>query len=72
MTPLFSSRRFWLLILDVVASLLIFFVGKYAAVAIEDVKFLIGLLQPVFIMVIGAYTVDDVNTAKLAAAAGCK
>lgn len=60
MSPLFQSRRFWLLILDTVVSLALYFVGKYGAVGtIEDVKFIIGALQPVFIVLIAAYTVEN-------------
>jgi hypothetical protein len=58
MKPIFTSRRFWLLILDSVVSILLhFYVGG-------EVNFLIGALQPVFIALIVAYTVDDTVTAK--------
>jgi hypothetical protein len=48
-----KSRRFWLLIVDTVISILLhFYVGG-------EVNFLIGALQPVVIALIIAYTVDD-------------
>lgn len=63
MTPfqlLIQSRKFWLLILDTVASLVLFFVAKYAAPnALEDVKFVIAALQPVFVMLIYAIAKED-------------
>jgi hypothetical protein len=64
MTGLFQSRRFWTLLLDVVISLTLYFVGKYGVVAAEDVNFLIITLQPVFVALIGAYTVDDMGAAR--------
>lgn len=60
--PLWKSRKFWLLILDTVVSGATFFVGRYVADAdAEVVLFLIGLIQPVFLMVIGAYTYQNVK-----------
>lgn len=50
---LLQSRRFWLLVLDTVISITLHFVAG------EDVRFLITALQPLFIMLIIAYTVDD-------------
>ena len=55
-----TSRRFWLLIVDSVTSIVLHFVAG------PDVSFLIGALQPVFIALIVAYTIDDVTTAKIA------
>jgi hypothetical protein len=59
MEALFRSRKFWVLIVDTVVSLLVFFVGKYAPIAAEDVNIVIAALQPVFIMVIGAIAYED-------------
>lgn len=56
-----NSRRFWLLMLDSVVSIVLhFFAGG-------DVTFLIGALQPVFIALIVAYTVDDTVETQAAA-----
>jgi hypothetical protein len=60
---LLRSRKFWLLILDVVVSATLYFVGKYAPVAAEDVKFLIALLQPVFLLLIGSIAYQNVKLA---------
>jgi hypothetical protein len=57
---LFQSRKFWLLILDTCLSLTLYFVGKYAGVAFEDVKLLVLALQPVFLMIIYAIAKEDV------------
>ena len=56
-----TSRRFWLLVLDTVVTILLHF---YAG---GDVTFLIGALQPVFIALIIAYTVDDTVATQAAA-----
>lgn len=60
MPRLFQSSKFWTLILDLVVSLVLFFVGKYAAPSFfEDVKFIIGAIQPVFLFLIGAIAYED-------------
>ena len=56
---LFKSRKFLLLCLDVVISIAIYFVGKYAAVALEDVKFAILTLQPLVVLLIGSIAYED-------------
>ena len=63
--PLWKSRKFWLLILDTVVSIATFFVGRYVLDAdAETILYLIAALQPVFIMLIGAYTVQNVKLAE--------
>lgn len=59
LTKLLRSRKFWVLVCDTFVALLLYFIGKYAAVALEDVKFLITALQPVVILLIGAIAVED-------------
>jgi hypothetical protein len=56
---LLRSRKFWLLILDTVISVTLFFVGKASPALLEDVKFLIVSLQPVFVTIIGAIAYED-------------
>ena len=56
---LLRSRKFLLLMLDTIVSCVLFFVGKYAPVAVEDVYFLVGALQPVFIAVILGIAWED-------------
>jgi hypothetical protein len=63
---LFESRRFWTLVLDAVLSLAIYFVGKYFAVALEDLRFLILTLQPIALLLIATFTVEDMQAASLA------
>ncbi len=63
--PLWKSRKFWLLILDTVVSITTFFVGRYVLDAeAEPVLFLIAALQPVFLFLIGMYTVQNVKLAE--------
>lgn len=57
---LLSSRKFLILCLDTLISVVLFFVGKYGSPSLfEDVKFLIGVLQPVFISLILAIAHED-------------
>lgn len=58
---LVMSRKFWLLILDTVISITLYFVSKYAPVAFDDVKFAILALQPVFVAIILAIAWEDNN-----------
>jgi di/tricarboxylate transporter len=59
-TMLTQSRKFWLLVLDVALSLILYFTGKYLAPAIaEDVNFVIGAMQPVFVAVIAGIFIED-------------
>jgi|WetSurMetagenome_2_1015567.scaffolds.fasta_scaffold1475508_1 hypothetical protein len=66
---LFESRRFWMTILDVVIAIAGYVAAHFIPSYEELIKFLIVTLQPVIILVIIAYTVDDVNQAKIAARA---
>ena len=60
--PLWKSRKFWLLILDIVVSSAAFFGARYLDPdAQEIVKFAILTLQPIFIAVIAAYTVQNIK-----------
>lgn len=70
MTPnpfsaLLHSRKFWLLILDTIITLTLYFVGKYAQVAFEDTKMVIFALQPIFVVAIGAFAYADGQTPPL-------
>lgn len=57
---LFASRKFLLLLLDTVVSMLTFFIGKYATPAsAEDLLFMIATLQPVFVAVIAGIAYED-------------
>ena len=57
---LLGSRKFLLMLLDVVVSGVLFFSGKYATPdALDNVKFLIAALQPVFITVIASIAHED-------------
>ena len=57
---LLKSRKFWVAVLDLVVSLVLFFVGKYTSPsALEDVKVIIVAIQPVAIILIGAIAYED-------------
>ena len=59
LAKLLKSRKFLLLLLDTVISLALFFVGVFVPSAMEDAKLVIGLLQPVFVAIIGAIAWED-------------
>ena len=60
MKRLLNSAKFWTAIVDLVLSLVIYFVVKYAApAAAEDVKFVIAAVQPVFGLVIAGIFIED-------------
>jgi hypothetical protein len=56
---LFKSRKFWLLILDTVISIVMYVVGNFFPEAQDHTKFFIGALQPIFVMLILAIAVED-------------
>jgi hypothetical protein len=66
--PLLQSRRFWLMLVDIVTSTVLFLVTGYFTIdpkTVDLIKYLIGALQPVIIAVIIAYTADDTVKAVL-------
>lgn len=71
MASLLKSRKFLLLVLDVLMSAALYFGGKYAgASAFEDIQFLIAGLQPVFVAVIASVAYEDGQVSKALGAAG--
>jgi hypothetical protein len=57
---LLKSRKFWLMILDVVVSGCAYFIPKYAAPQFaNDALWFIAAIQPVIITVIGAIAYED-------------
>ena len=57
---LLKSRKFLVLLLDTVVSLVLYFSAKYlAAGAVEDIKTVILALQPVALVLIGAIAYED-------------
>ena len=57
---LLKSRKFLLLALDVIVSFVTFFVTKYTAPHLaEDVLFVLGGMQPVFVALIAAIAYED-------------
>jgi hypothetical protein len=62
---LLQSRKFLLLVLDTVISLVLLLGAKYLAVSVfDDVKFLIAAIQPIFVVIIGAIAYEDGQNAK--------
>ncbi len=58
---LLRSRKFMVMLLDTLISIALYFGGKYlGGSAYDDVKFVIGLLQPVALMMIYSIAQEDV------------
>jgi hypothetical protein len=58
---LLKSRKFWLMVADVVVSLATYFISKYASPETsKDVLMVIGAMQPVVITLIASITVQNV------------
>lgn len=65
MNPLLNSRKFLIMLVDVIVSLITYFTGKYLdASAAKDILFLIGALQPVVLFVIGFIGIQNVTAMK--------
>lgn len=63
---LFRSRKFLLLLLDTIVSVLLYFGGRYMAPgAVEELNFLIGVLQPVFVAIIVAIAWEDSSSKRV-------
>jgi uncharacterized membrane protein len=60
MQTLLRSRKFWLMVLDVVISTITYFVTAYAAPEIaEQIIWVIGAWQPVIVALIIGIAVED-------------
>ncbi len=60
LNSLLHSRKFLLLLMDAVLSIVLYFVGKYGSASLlDDMKFLIGVLQPVWITIIYTVAKED-------------
>ena len=60
MNGLLQSRKFWLMILDVVISTATYLVGKYVIPELaEDILWLIAAWQPVMVALITGIAVED-------------
>ena len=59
-SSLFHSRKFLILVVDTLLSLVLYFTGKYLApTSVDDIKFVIVSLQPVFGIIIGGIAIED-------------
>ncbi len=69
MRALLTSRKFLVLVLDMVVSVALYFSGKYAgASAAEDIQFLVGALQLPALMLIYAIAHEDAAVVRAIAA----
>jgi len=61
---LLRSRKFLLLVLDTVISFVLWFIGQTNPDALENVQGLIAMLQPVFVAIIIAISIEDAAALK--------
>lgn len=60
------DRELAVLLVDVVISIILFFGAKYLTPDLfEDVKFLVAVLQPIVLALIGKYLAEDVTLIKM-------
>ena len=60
---LMKSRKFWLMMFDLIVSASIYFITKYAGPAYsDDALFLIGVMQAPILFLITGITVEDAAT----------
>jgi hypothetical protein len=60
-SPLLKSRKFWIMTVDAVSSLVLYFATRYLAPkAVEDIRTLIITLQPIILLVVASITVQNV------------
>ena len=62
-TPIiWKSRKFWITVVDVIVSTAVYFIGRYVAPEIgKDILWLIGTWQPIVILLIVTYTIQNVE-----------
>jgi hypothetical protein len=65
MLNLLKSRRFAILLFDVVLGSVMLLIGTFVPEHKDLIAVFVGMWQPVFLAMITAYTVDDNNDAKL-------
>ncbi len=69
-SSLLQSRKFWIMTVDVVVSIVTYFVTKYFSPdAGKDVLFLIGALQPIVLLVVNSITQQNMEYIKAASQA---
>ena len=62
MPSIFSSRKFWIMVVDTFVSLTAYFVGRYTSPeSAKDILFLIGALQPIVLLVVYSITVQNLE-----------
>ena len=65
---LLRSRKFMIMLVDVIVSIAAYFTGKYMSPeASKDILFLIGSLQPIILVVVASITVQNIEGIKATA-----
>jgi hypothetical protein len=65
--PILKSRKFWIMVVDGIATLTVYFVTRYTAPALaEDVIKVLAIVQPIVITVVASITLQNVEAMKAA------
>ena len=56
-----ADKKFWIAFVDALTFLAIYFVGKYASIALDDLKTVFVTLQPLILIIITNMIVGDVQ-----------
>lgn len=57
---LLHSRKAAIVVIDGIVTLILYFVGKYSSPnTLEDLKIIIAVMQPIFVMWIGSIAYED-------------
>ena len=62
--PILQSRRFWTAVMDMIVSIVLYFISTFYPTQADMIKFLIGAIQPVAVILIAAFTAEDVASIK--------
>lgn len=66
MSNLLRNAKFWTALFGAAVALIGYFVGKYAPTYAEDVKFVIGVIEPIVAIILAALFLDSQNAKRLA------
>lgn len=57
---IFKSRKFWIMVVDIILSTVVYFVGQYVSPQVgEDILWVIAAWQPVIYAVINGIATED-------------
>lgn len=61
MNDIWRSKEFWTGVVGGIATLAVYFVGKYFAAGLEDLQVVLNVMMPIILLLIGAYTAQSMT-----------